>query len=73
MSRPATTLHEFEFGHLLQAKCTNFELKQKMMDSFHQHRGNLREVTGDMIDIIQTLYMERTELEFHLNPAGKEQ
>lgn len=72
MGRIATTLNEFEFGQLLQLKCTSFELKRKMMDSFHRHRGNLREVTGDMIDIIQTLYMERTELEFHLDPVGKE-
>ena len=72
MSRTATTLNEFEFVQLLQTKCTDPELKRKMMDSFHRHRGNLREVTVDMIDIIQTLYMERTELEFHLDPVGKE-
>jgi len=72
MSRPATTLNEFELRTLLQVKCTNFELKQKIMDSFHDHRGNLREVMGDIIDIVQTLYMERTELEFLLSPRRKE-
>lgn len=72
MGRKATTLNELEFVYLLQTKCTDSELRRKMMDSYHRHKGNLREVTIDMIDIIQTLYMERTELEYHLDPVGKE-
>lgn len=68
MGRKATTPNEREMRDLLRAKCTNFELKREMMYSFIRHKGNLREVVGDLIDIIQVLYMKKTELEFHLSP-----
>lgn len=63
MSRPASTLNEFEMQILAKSKLTNFELQQFAMKSFVEHRGNLRKVIGDLLDKIQTLYMERTELE----------
>lgn len=71
MSRPATTLNDMELNILLRIKITNETIKNKIKASFMEHRGNLRDVLTDVLDIVQELYMEREELKDYLDPVRK--
>lgn len=69
MSKQPSTINELELEVLCKVHLTNEDLRQYAKKSFMKNRGNLRLVIADLLTKIQDLYMENTEMKFHLSPT----